>query len=768
MSTRKELHRLYLTFWHESTLTERLLFGGIVLGVLALMVYIALASLFAGASLDAPLNEIDAGRGSGSGNGGNSSHTLRVGTYNLWNFNALWDVRRQRIGELLDELDFDVIGFQEVRRRDGSSASQLDQLVSVARRRFTTALLAESSHLADGTYEGVALLSRYRALATSQYMFQHLPTDRDAVNRTCLRVLLDTPGGPVNVFVAHLSYERPQQCQNFLELKRFMLRPDHLPGVVPQILVGDLNVYTDFQHPLEILTLRDIAPSNPCLTTLRNATQRIMRVQAEGTVTLRNIGTNLFLSAANQMPNGTLVPRAYNLSRTLFFSRESVAEPGLGEQWRLSMRDPQSALGPAYSLSSTMDGPSALLAYEPDGDPHVRVTGLTVDQRGSRAQSWFIERVDLVAIRAFLAAEREPAALVLFDYVPRVDTELPIVTGQLVTLVDTSHADWWKVRRNNRIGYVPSNFIERIDFLPSCPPLWSEASCRKNMQLVRLRSAWDTYLHTRIDIEPDNVTSNEDEEAAALSYRRGVAHLLVDAVSAPQPELFMMVYDPPIAVSDAEILDDHNDTSIEHAYHAHSVNEVLDSAHVLKDVWRMLHPHDPGFTFSLLPFVDWEHQQASAGRTQRPDLILLHQHAGAHGCLVPVAAKVFGDDSHMAVHFFGQILWNRLRAYLFPVAPHGSIEPTDGVRLFHSSLKALTSHEMRFIVAFYVLLSVWMSYCVRARSSMCLCVGVALVFVPLWYSLWVVLAYGNPDELVPSDHAGVLADFEWRTTGCED
>lgn len=745
MSSRKELHRLYLTFWHESTALERVLFGSIVIGVAALIVYIAV-----GFALDAPLNEIDAGRG-----GQNTSHVLRVGTYNVWNFNTIWDVRRQRIGELLDELDFDVIGLQEVRRRDSTTHgdSQLDQLVRASRRHFATALLAESSHLADGTFEGVALLSRYRALATSQYMFQHLPTDTDAVNRTCLRVLLDTPGGPVNVFVAHLSYDRAQQCQNFLELKRFMLRPDHLPGVVPQILIGDLNLYTDFRHPLEILTHHDLSPTNACLETLRSATQRIMRVQVEGTVTLRNIGTNLFLSAAHLLPNGSCAPHAYNMSRTLFFSREPVAEPGESERWRIALRNTTLLHGPTYSLTATVGGRELSLAFEPGDDPRLRAAPAAAPA----SQSWYVERVDIVAIRAFLAEQREPAALVLFDYVPRVDTELAIVRGQLVTLVDTSHAEWWKVRRSERIGYVPSNFIERVDFLPSCPPLWSAAMCQKNMQLVRLRSSFDTYLHTRVDVESDNAT-----DGGAAAHRRGVAHLLVDAVSAPQPELFLMVYDPPIEVSDAELLDAHNDSSIEHAYHEHAVKEVLDSAHLLSDVWTELHPGDPGFTFSLLPFTDWEHNVPSQGRTQRPDMILLHQHAGAHGCLAPVAAKLFGDDSHMAVHFFGQILWHRLRKYVFDVAPSGSIEPTDGVRIFHTSLQPLSTHEWRFVVAFYVFLAVWLSWCVRARSSLFVCIGIALVFVPLWYCLAIVLAYGNPDELVPSDHAGVFADLEWR------
>jgi hypothetical protein len=105
----------------------------------------------------------------------------------------------------------------------------------------------------------------------------------------------------------------------------------------------------------------------------------------------------------------------------------------------------------------------------PDGDPTFARHGPHDRQTARKPHSWYIERVDIVAIRAFLAEQREPAALVLFDYVPRVDTELAIVRGQLVTLVDTNHAEWWKVRRNDRIGYVPSNFIERIDFLPVVP-----------------------------------------------------------------------------------------------------------------------------------------------------------------------------------------------------------------------------------------------------------------------------------------------------------
>lgn len=735
MISKKDAHRRFLSLWHEASACERVFAVGLLSGVALLLAYIAVALVLHAL----PLERLSLDPTSQTAVP--AEQRLRVATLNVWNFNPIWAVRKRRIAELLDELDADVVGLQELRQRAGG-VNQLDQLVAEARRSFQTVIFAPATQLEGDTVEGVGLLSRFRALETSRHSFHHLPADVDQLNRTVLRVLLDTPRGPINVFVTHLTFERTQQCQSVLELKRFMLRPEHRPGDVPQILVGDLNVYTDFQHPLELLTQRSLRVDNACLTGLRRATERIMLRQMSGVVTLRSIGTNLPLSAAAVLPDQTVAPRPYNLSLTTLFARESLVALGPAEHWWLEPVPANASELPRYTLS-TADQRRLAFAV---GDTHVRLA--RPDDERLAEQAWFVEREDVDGLRERVSAasQREPVALVLFDYVARAESELSVVRGDLVTIVDTSNVEWWSVRHGPRVGYLPASYIERVDFLPSCPPAWQAVMCRKNAHVVRLRSAAQTYLHVRVDVE------NATDEAA--QHRRGVAHWLADTITGSHSELFLMQYNPPLEINEAELIDAPDDSSIEHAFHAHAVKDVLDRDHQLTDVWPLLHPGDPGFTFSTLPFTDFEHLVPSKGLTQRPDLILVH---GA--CLTPSTIATFGNDKQMA-RFALSVFWHRLKALLFPVAPLGSIVPTDGVRLFHEPLRQLTGHELRFAIAFYVLLGVWLSWCVR-RSTGGTCVGVFLLFVPLWICVAIVIVDGNPDDFHASDHAGVVADLAW-------
>jgi endonuclease/exonuclease/phosphatase family metal-dependent hydrolase len=725
ISSRKELHRFALSVWHEATTVERLFVALLLFGLLFLAAHWAL--LLPAASV--------------------AGTHMRVATLNIWNLQPIWVVRKQRIAELLDELDADIVGLQELRSCP-PDANQLEQLLNVTRRQFATAIFAPATELDASTTEGVGLVSRFKAVDSSQYFFHQLPADEDRLKRTVLRVLLDTPHGLVNVFVTHLSYARSQQCQSFLELKRFMLRPEHQPGVIPQILIGDLNAYTDFEHPTEILTEPSLRPDNPCLSTLRQATQRIMLIQEPGTVTLRNIATNLPLSASSILPDHTIAPRTYNLSQTLLFAREPLAL-GPTELWRIE--PVVGASLPKFTLTTPSGGRLSFAA----GDTYVKVR--EPEPPGAQAQEWFIEREQIGSIRHALQTQFEPIALVLFDHVPRAKSELAVVRGDLVAILDDkSNAEWTRVLHGRTAeGYVPANFLERVDFVPGCPPAWQPVMCRKNIHVVRLRSSALTYLHVRVDID-------ETFDATTPPSRRGSAHFLSNIIDRPQPELFLMSYEPPLEVSEAELVDAPDDGAIEHAYHEHAVKDVLNSEHLLVDVWPLLNPGQPGFTFSTLPYTDTLHENRSTGLSQRPDRIFLHQ---GRTCLKPLAVRTFGDDNALAVRFFGRIVFHRLKALWLDVAPRGSLEPTDGVRLFRPPLKPLSVHELRFVKAGYGFLFVWMLWCAR-RSSICLLCGGVLALMPLWHSIIVVLLFGNEDEFHCSDHAGVVADLSWVPGTC--
>lgn len=167
-----------------------------------------------------------------------------------------------------------------------------------------------------------------------------------------------------------------------------------------------------------------------------------------------------------------------------------------------------------------------------------------------------------------------------------------------------------------------------------------------------------------------------------------------------------------------------------------------------------------GNTFSNLPFSDWEHVVPQPERVSRPDVVLVAapQHRQPNGdaqsddaaddaqsdddadaaadaaealqCLEPVHGELFGDGAHMMTHYGWQIIYYRALRYWFGTG--GGQQPTDGVRLFHAERRVASPHTLLFVVPLYALLAAWLLYCVRARSGVCLCVGVLLALAPVW------------------------------------
>jgi len=113
--------------------------------------------------------------------------------------------------------------------------------------------------------EAVGLLSRHPIVDTQELP---LPPPWDAPDRNprvILAPLINVTGvGLVRVFSSHLSYEKMEQCRTVPLLRKFADslwvsdRANFGEGrddfVVPQLIVGDLNTYFDFEWPFDILT----------------------------------------------------------------------------------------------------------------------------------------------------------------------------------------------------------------------------------------------------------------------------------------------------------------------------------------------------------------------------------------------------------------------------------------------------------------------------------------------------------------------------------
>jgi len=196
---------------------------------------------------------------------------VRLVSLNLWQpMLGSWPKRIQELAKLLKELAPDVIALQEVRGHGASGKSWAEELMQECNDHGFTKL--QYAHYVPGTgggaayggeepggwtEEGVALLSVYPFVPGGDDVLGMPPTQSDANPRASLAALVQTPLGRLRVAASHLSYDRNQQCLSVFEqfapwLDRLWETDAH--GTIGQVVLGDLNTYSDFEWPIDALT----------------------------------------------------------------------------------------------------------------------------------------------------------------------------------------------------------------------------------------------------------------------------------------------------------------------------------------------------------------------------------------------------------------------------------------------------------------------------------------------------------------------------------
>jgi endonuclease/exonuclease/phosphatase family metal-dependent hydrolase len=158
---------------------------------------------------------------------------LVVASYNIHRGVGL-DRRRDldRIAAVIEEMQPDVVGLQEVIRATGSA--QADQAGYLARRLGMELVMGVTRELAGGHY-GNALLTRLPIVASVTHDLSHGRRER----RGALRVDLDSDGAVVHVFNCHFGLAFRERRRQIELLGRFIGGPAELPG--PRVLMGDFN-----------------------------------------------------------------------------------------------------------------------------------------------------------------------------------------------------------------------------------------------------------------------------------------------------------------------------------------------------------------------------------------------------------------------------------------------------------------------------------------------------------------------------------------------
>jgi endonuclease/exonuclease/phosphatase family metal-dependent hydrolase len=178
-------------------------------------------------------------------NRGNGQEMI-VLTQNIWGGAPLWKLRRRSLARRITRLRPDIIGLQEVHAPDQSGlTSQAHHLGDLAGGYHT--VFAPGRVTPSGRCEGVAILSR---LPIREHSVAALTLDRSDVldrfgPRVVLRVLLESPEGPVDVFVTHLSVSRRARAPSIHQLLAFVARERSRSPGRGAILLGDLNAEPD-------------------------------------------------------------------------------------------------------------------------------------------------------------------------------------------------------------------------------------------------------------------------------------------------------------------------------------------------------------------------------------------------------------------------------------------------------------------------------------------------------------------------------------------
>eukprot|EP01127_Copromyxa_protea_P021278 TRINITY_DN7278_c0_g1_i1.p1 TRINITY_DN7278_c0_g1~~TRINITY_DN7278_c0_g1_i1.p1 ORF type:complete len:504 (+),score=87.07 TRINITY_DN7278_c0_g1_i1:32-1543(+) len=178
-----------------------------------------------------------------------STGTLKVLSYNVWNFNENYQERMEKVVKRIKENSPDVVCLQEVRitdwqyptfyKKQGSQLQDLTEKLPEYQFVFREGMtyFDHRQRLELYTQEGVAILSRFPIVRSDYIALSRNFTDRvDEHQRVCLGVVVATPNGLVSFFTTHSSLSDTARQRNIVEIVDFMKRfPE------PHVLTGDLN-----------------------------------------------------------------------------------------------------------------------------------------------------------------------------------------------------------------------------------------------------------------------------------------------------------------------------------------------------------------------------------------------------------------------------------------------------------------------------------------------------------------------------------------------
>lgn len=199
-----------------------------------------------------------------------STNNLRVATFNLWNYQSDWKTRFGLFADLIAEENIDVIAFQELRVDSFDSDADQFAFIKSLLVQYPHNIFTPASQISNHIKEGIAIFSKKPITSTSTKSLSLFQQETDLNQRVVLQATIEvSPSYSLNVFAAHFSYADVTQCRHALEIVEFM---HTFAQSLPQLLLGDLNIYIDFEYPLHLFTGVPIDSTSRCLSVWQQRT----------------------------------------------------------------------------------------------------------------------------------------------------------------------------------------------------------------------------------------------------------------------------------------------------------------------------------------------------------------------------------------------------------------------------------------------------------------------------------------------------------------
>ena len=167
--------------------------------------------------------------------------TVKIMTYNIWNYNDPWPERRKLIVEAILNEDPDIVGLQEIRDDRRRNPIGQDQARQIADRtgleyHFQPAMVYSKN---PRCVEGLCVMSRFPIKSASYVELTRNPADpKDFHQRIVLNGTISLDLGDLEFFVTHFSLSPQMRISNALELLSFL---GSFNSHLPKFVVGDFN-----------------------------------------------------------------------------------------------------------------------------------------------------------------------------------------------------------------------------------------------------------------------------------------------------------------------------------------------------------------------------------------------------------------------------------------------------------------------------------------------------------------------------------------------